>query len=281
MTTPSHNHDATCDLIVSDLIENRRWSSAIEISLFEHQVVAAREFFNSPLVVFIPLGENVKLSDMELVLNRVRQLGLDLSTGEVTIERHFVSEVESNVDEPVHDMALVTESLLPDSFLPSHSDSTFSSSLPSQSGERFVKDASFDRDRCLRLHREVTEKQFEYELAREAEEKKKARLEEVRLGLIPVDCNPDHTMASETPADTADNEEMEHSSFQIAEFDRTVDIHISAMFAFTDGGNLCYYQATLGLAPPDYCPDDSDDEKPLEQVQQEQKKVQNKRKNME
>ena len=53
------------------------------------------------------------------------------------------------------------------------------------------------------------------------------------------------------------------------------------MFAFHDSGTMSYFQAAGGLAPPMMCPEDSDDEKPLEIVRQEQMQAERKRKNRE
>ena len=263
---------SACELIITDLTANRRWVSATEINLVDTQVVAGRELVNTPLVVFIPLGGNVALSDMTLTLNRVRQLGLDLSTGEVTIERYPESGVKTRMD----DMDLDNRPAL--NKVRSAND-TPDIVKPLDSVSRFQRDESFDRDKCLRLHREVTEKQFDFEMAREADNKKRAREEETRLGLVNEALIDDSTTTCLTAHQSLS--ENKHSLVLQNEFDPTVDIHISAMFAFTEGGNLCYYQATLGLAPPQFCPDDSDDEKPLDQIQQEQQKVNNKRKNME
>ena len=260
MTNPS------CALIINDLLKNKKWTSALQLSLYEKLVVVAREMTMSPLVVFIPISGEVVLSDLTLYVERVRQMAVDLSTGELTIEQFPDSDSTSNkeLSEP---MGNSNSDVLGPSTVPISS----SSSVP-----RFQEDLNFDRDECLRLHREVQEQQFDHELKNEANERKKARIEEIRLDLIPENITPDSVTPESGLGTFPDNPSLE--SFQP---DRTIDFYTSVMFAFHDSGTFSYFHAASGLAPPEMCPEDSDDEKPFHVVQQEQQQAEKKRKNVE
>lgn len=260
--------DLPCQLIIDDLLLNRHWTSALQIALCDKPVVVARETRESSLVVFVPVQGDVLSADLTLYVERVRQLAVDISTGEVTVEpsQHDSSD---------------RDHCRPDTFENRHSglpEAEINKSTGSMS--RFVEDVSFDRDKCLKLHTEVQQQQFEYEIKREEEDRKRAKTEEIRLGLIPYDV--DESSAMECSRDTQPH--TTNSEPPISESlcpDPTIDFYTSVMFAFHDSGTLSYFMAASGLAPPQFCPEDSDDEKPFDIVQQELKQAEKKRKNVE
>ena len=261
--------DLPCQLIIDDLLLNRHWTSALQISLFDKPVVLARELRDSSLVVFVPVEGDVLSSDLTLYVERVRQLAVDISTGEVTVES---SKFDSSVGDDCRRES--NENLCSDSSEPDILESTSGTC-------RFVEDVSFDRDKCLRLHQEVQEQQFRFEIKREEEDRKRARTEEIRLGLIP----PDEIMETSAIDFSSNPQPPTNSTVGTSSEnfcpDPTIDFYTSVMFAFHDSGTLSYFMAASGLAPPQFCPEDSDDEKPFDIVQQELKQAEKKRKNVE
>ena len=227
----------------------------------------------SPLVVFVPVSGEVVLSDLTLYVDRVRQMAVDLSTGQVTIEQCSNSDSESTSNEQSNSDYISN---------PNHDVSENSALLTSTSPlSRFQEDINFDRDKCLRLHREIQEQQFEYELQIEAQERKKARIEEIRLGLISEDTITDSVETGLPNELQKPHVPVKSSISDSFPSDQTIDFYTSVMFAFHDSGTFSYFHAASGLAPPQFCPDDSDDEKPFDIVQQEQRQMERKRKNAE
>ena len=263
--------DLPCQLIIDDLLLNRHWTSALQISLFDKPVVLARELRDSSLVVFVPVEGDVLSSDLTLYVERVRQLAVDISTGEVTVES---SKADSSVGDDSRRKSIETPC--------SNSSQLDLEILESTSGtSRFVEDLSFDRDKCLRLHQEVQEQQFRFEIKREEEDRKRARIEEIRLGLIlPDEIIETSAIDFSENTQPPTNNTVDTTSESFCP-DPAIDFYTSVMFAFHDSGTLSYFMAASGLAPPQFCPEDSDDEKPFDIVQQELKQAERKRKNVE
>ena len=221
------------------------------------------------MVVFVPVEGDVLSSDLTLYVERVRQLAVDISTGEVTVKS---SQSDSSVGDECRRKSIETPC----------SNSSESEILESTSGfSRFAEDLSFDRDKCLRLHQEVQEQQFRFEIKREEEDRKRARTEEIRLGLVPPEEIME-TSAIDYPTNTQPptNSTVDTTSENFCP-DPAIDFYTSVMFAFHDSGTLSYFMAASGLAPPQFCPEDSDDEKPFDIVQQELKQAEKKRKHVE
>lgn len=278
--------DQNCQLIISDLLRNRYWSSAVQLPLSpdQHQlglppgnspielgdsakpgtsseeknVVLGREFPGSPLVVFMPVSGRVKLSDISLDMQRIRQLALELSTRESVIQRVNDGNASENSNPSVltsHEIGSENRTLFaatPDIF------------SPSPRVGRFREESGFDRDKCLALHREVMDEQVRYAAQCQAEENKRARVEEIRLGIVGEGDGCEETIVDQSSVmktmDYNENSELVSQSDPV--LDSAVDIYTSIMFAFCDSGTLSYFQAACGLAPPSFCPDDSDDERP-------------------
>lgn len=232
-----------CKCVIDDLLLNKLWHAALQISLFDKSVVAAREFPNSPLVVFIPLSNTVKLSDMNLYISRVKQLALDLATGDITIQRHADSYASDRHRDPCEGPGIDLST--PDIF------------RPRVSLGRFEKDFEFTQDKCLQIHRELEAHRLEYEQKRAAEQRVLAHVQEHRLGLFSSDEETPNTQE----VLNSDNSSLTNSDSPL------IDLDTSVIFVFHDGPTLSYFQGAAGLAPPYSCPDDSDDEKPIEVVQ--------------
>ena len=225
-------------------------------------MVAGREFSNSPLVIFIPLSGKVSLSAMSRHLDRVKQLAIDISTGEIDIA-HLSKPRNVRTENVVDSNVMMTSEETP---------------VSRDDGIRFEQDSTFNKDKCLQLHQQVLEVQVRYEMDVTETNRKRARTEEIRLGLVPDAPQQTEDIRPESPIPEAAARSPEPSADSCDYADNLVDIHTSTMFVFAEGSTLSYFQAAPGLAAPHYCPEDSDDEKPLDVIQQEQRQLERKRK---
>lgn len=225
-----------CERICVDLLTRKLWHNADRLLLGDRQVVAARETKFSSLVIFIPMSGKMRVSEMGKVLRNVKQLALELASGE--------SELERQQTPPPSETAPLSKQPLEEEV------------KHDPNGGRFQLEPTFNRDKCLRLYRELVAANDKHRLEVEEEGRKRARIEEDRLGLTTT-----------SPPSRPDNPSPPPS------FDISVDLYTSVMFAFHDSGAMSYFQAAPGLAAPNQCPDESDDEKPPEEVKKEMKRA--------
>ena len=180
------------------------------------------------------MSGKMRVSEMGKVLRNVKQLALELASGESELERQ---------QSPPSENAPLSNQLLGDV-------------KHDPKGGRFQLEPTFNRDKCLRLYRELVAANNKHRLEVEEEGRKRARIEEDRLGLT-----------ANSPPPRPDNPSPPPS------FDISVDLYTSVMFAFHDSGAMSYFQAAPGLAAPNQCPDESDDEKPPEEVKKEMERA--------
>ena len=117
-----------CRIIVSDLKENKNWVSAFSYCLVDKPVVLARQYPDSSIIVIIPLTNSFPISDLNLYLDRGRQLALDICSDKVNL---------TQLDDSIEDIEVTNTSSpkpmsSPDIFHPQQKNKT-----------RFTKDIDF------------------------------------------------------------------------------------------------------------------------------------------
>ena len=227
-----------CQYVIKDLKKNLGWESAVSRKIKGKDVVVARQMLASPIVVFIPLAGSLKFADLNRLISRVKQFCLELTFNDTIIQ--LFEEESDNVASSVSPQVFEFEELT----------------------EKWVLDHSFNEDVCLTLYRELQNKHASI---------LKLNIDDNSL-CIPV-CKQN------TDSDIKDSDLNEQNTEMTAagedeEYDRMpgVDFHASIIFVFSEGSLLSYFQAASGLAIPQICPDDSDDEQPLEVVKKFKKK---------
>lgn len=243
-----------CRIIITDLKENKKWVSAFPYNLFDKPVVLARQYSDSSLVVVIPLTKKFSVSDLSLFIDRSRQLAVDICSDKV----NFTNIIEDFDDIEIanNSFSVPAFSATPDIFDPQQ-----------QVNKRFTRDTNFTPEKCQKIHNNLIKFESEFNQAKQKEELWKHKAAEIQLGLdFDVNDNQNEAM---TKCDT--NCTIEDRKLN--------DFYLSVIFALMEGPTIAYYQAAYGLAPPFVCPDDSDDEKPIEVVCNEQNKLKRSKEN--
>ena len=233
-----------CRIIISDLKENKNWISAFSYSLFDKPVVLARQYHDSSIVVIIPLTSSFPISDLNLYLDRGRQLALDICSDKVNLTQ--LDDIMEDIEVTNTPFPKLLSS--PDIFHPQQENKT-----------RFIKDIDFTPNKCQKIHNDLMKFKSEFDETQQKDELAKHKADEIRLGL------------NEDGIEMFNAIECDHICS--GEDKKLNDFYLSVIFALMDGPMIAYYQGAPGLAPPFSCPDDSDDEKPIEVVWNEQKKL--------